>query len=154
MIRRVSKETKDQFVRYVIIGVVNTALDFGLYAFLTRSFDFWMEHYLLANAVAFTIVVTWSFFWNKYWTFRNRDVRHAHQYAKFVFATLTGILIAESILYMGVAQFGFHDILSKVLAAPFVVVWNFLAYRLWAFRASRKMVPEVASNQIDEYETP
>ncbi len=150
----VNRETRAQFTRYVIIGVVNTALDFGIYTLLTRTSEFWMNHYLWANALAFMLVVTWSFFWNKHWTFKNRESRHAQQYAKFVFATVTGIAIAEGVLYLGVAEFGLHDILSKVLAAPFVVVWNFLAYRLWAFRASRKIVPEAEIIQSEENETP
>lgn len=122
-----------QFVRYCIIGVINTALDFGIYTGLTRGFAFWSEHYLVANVFSFTMVVTWSFFWNKYWTFKNRERQHASQYAKFVIATIIGVGISESILYVGVELFSLHDILSKVIAAPLVVAWNFSAYRTWTF---------------------
>lgn len=124
-----------QFFRYATIGVVNTALDFGMYTGLTRGFDFWREHFLLANALVFIIVVTWSFFWNKRWAFKNREQKHATQYTKFVFATLGGIAIAEGGLFAGVDLFGIHDIVSKVIAAPLVVAWNFSAYRFWAFKA-------------------
>lgn len=122
-----------QFVRYCIIGVVNTALDFGIYTGLTRGFEFWKEHYLVTNAISFMIVVTWSFFWNKYWTFKNREHKYAAQYMKFVMATLIGISISESILYAGVEFFSLHDVLAKAIAAPLVVAWNFSAYRIWAF---------------------
>ena len=124
-----------QFIRYAVVGAVNTGLDFGMYTGLTRSFDFWRAHYLLANAIVFSIVVTWSFFWNKHWTFKNREQKHKTQYAKFVLATLGGIAIAEGVLFAGVGWFGIHDIVSKIIAAPLVVAWNFSAYRFWAFRA-------------------
>lgn len=133
-----------QFLRYATIGVVNTGLDFGMYIGLTRGFAFWREHYLLANALVFIVVVTWSFFWNKRWTFKNREQKHAAQYTKFVLATLGGITIAEGVLYVGVDWLGLHDIVSKVIAGPLVMVWNFLAYRFWAFRAS----PVVQNNIV------
>ena len=127
-----------QFFKYASIGVVNTGLDFGIYTALTRNFEFWREQYLLANAVAFLIVVTWSFFWNKYWTFNNRGKKHPTQYLKFVISTIIGIGIAEIVLYIGVNILSLHDILSKITAAPFVVSWNFFAYRLWVFRSPTK----------------
>jgi|GEM_PF-1303470 len=140
---------KAQFKRYVAIGVVNTALDFGLYTYLTRTYEFWMDRYLLANAVVFLTIVTWSFFWNKYWTFKNNERTHLHQYSKFVFSTFVGITLAEGVLYLGVAHFELHDILAKVVAAPLVVVWNFLAYKLWAFRIKKCDKPH-AEVQVDQ----
>lgn len=125
-----------QFIRYATIGVVNTALDFGMYTGLTRGFGFWRTHYLLANALVFIIVVTWSFFWNKRWTFKNSEQKHIAQYTKFVLATLGGITIAEGVLFIGVDWLGLHDIVSKVIAGPLVMVWNFLAYRFWAFKSA------------------
>lgn len=125
-----------QFIRYAIVGAVNTGLDFGMYIGLTRGFEFWKHHYLLANGLSFIIVVTWSFFWNKYWTFKNCEARHAIQYLKFVIITLVGVGIAENVLYIGVEFFSVHDLVSKIIAAPLVVVWNFSAYRFWAFRSS------------------
>ncbi len=127
-----------QFIRYAIVGAVNTVLDFGIYAGLTRGFEFWKHHYLLANGTSFIIIVTWSFFLNKCWTFRNREARHASQYLKFLIITLMGMGIAESVLYLGVEIFSAHDVVAKILATPLVVVWNFFAYRFWAFRVSGK----------------
>ncbi|OGL70597.1 hypothetical protein A3B32_01550 [Candidatus Uhrbacteria bacterium RIFCSPLOWO2_01_FULL_53_9] len=122
-----------QFMRYGAVGVVNTGLDFGIYSGLTRGFEWWGEHYLIANAVTFLLVVTWSFFWNKHWAFRNKEARHLGQYAKFVFATFGGIMLAEVILFSGVEWLNLNDLLSKVIAGPIVVLWNFSAYRWFAF---------------------
>ena len=91
----------------------------------------------MANALVFVTVVTWSFFWNKHWTFKNREQKHKIQYAKFVLATLGGIAISEGILFVGVDILGIHDILSKVIAGPLVMIWNFSAYRFWAFKTVR-----------------
>ena len=124
-----------QLIRYCIIGVGNTALDFALYAGLTRGWEFWRMHYLWANLISFTIVVTWSFFLNKHWTFRERSLSHGVQYIKFVAVTLGGVVITQGILFTGIEIFSLHDLLAKVIAAPLVVLWNFSMHRLWTFRA-------------------
>ncbi len=125
------------FGRYAVIGAGNTVLDFTIYTALTRSSLFWGRHYLLANALSFLVVVTWSFYWNKRWTFANRERRHVAQYMKFISATVVSLGIAEGVLATGVA-FGLPDLLAKALAAPLVVVWNYCMYRSWAFRSTRR----------------
>lgn len=122
------------FGRYAVIGAGNTVLDFTIYTTLTRGFPFWGKHILLANATSFIIVITWSFYWNKRWTFENRERRHAAQYVRFVLVTVVSLGIAESVLAIGVA-FGVPDLMAKVIAGPLVILWNFTAYRRWAFGA-------------------
>lgn len=125
------------FVRYATIGVGNAALNFATYAALTRGFVFWRTHYLLANLVTFVVVVTWSFYWNKRWSFRNHERRHAAQYTKFFLVTIGGIVIEQSALAFGTGTLGILDLLVKLLAAPMIVAWNFTMYRVWAFREER-----------------
>lgn len=133
-----------RFIRYCIIGVFNTILDFGIYIGLTRGFEFWQKHYLAANALTFITVVTWSYFWNKYWAFRDRSGGHGKQYIKFVMATLVGIGIAESVLYSGVRWMHLIDLWAKVIAGPLVVLWNFSAYRFWAFGQGKDSIDETS----------
>lgn len=121
------------FIRYCVIGIGNTLFDFTLYTLLTRSWVFWKEHYLIANGISFLVVVTWSFYWNKHWAFQQKSGGYAIQYLKFVISTLGGIAIAQGILYSGVELLGIHDIVTKLIAGPFVVSWNFMMYRWWAF---------------------
>lgn len=122
------------FVRYAIVGAGNTVLDFGIYTALTRGFAFLRTNFLLANAISFVIVVTWSFYWNKRWSFRDHSPRARAQFAKFVTITIVGLGIAECALFIGVRAFGAYDLIAKTFAAPLVVLWNFFVYRYWAFR--------------------
>lgn len=124
------------FVRYCIIGAGNTVLDFGIYTALTRTWIFWRTYFLLANALSFVIVVTWSFFWNRRWTFQNHAPQVAEQYIRFIVTTVVGLGISEAVLLTGVRLFHLPDLLAKLIAGPLVVLWNFTMYRLWAFRRS------------------
>ncbi|MBI4449442.1 GtrA family protein [Candidatus Uhrbacteria bacterium] len=132
------------FVRYCTVGATNTVLDFAIYTILTRGWPFWRAHYLFANACSFVVVVTWSFFWHRRWTFRDRSSQRLASYVKFVTVTLGGIAIAQSVLFVGVRFFHVMDLIAKVFAGPLVVLWNFLMYRCWAFRGSRRV--DVASS--------
>lgn len=131
---------------------MNTILDFTIYTTLTRGWSFWRSHYLLANVTSFVIVVTWSFFWNKRWTFRERSSRYGIQYMKFVAVTFGGIIITQSVLFTGVRLLRLHDLVAKVFAGPLVVMWNFLMYRFWAFRATRG--PVMAPAGLDRASEP
>lgn len=134
------------FLRYCAVGATNTILDFAIYTTLTRGWSFWRAHYLFANACSFVIVVTWSFFWNRRWTFRDRVSQRLASYVKFVIVTLGGILIAQSVLFVGVQIFHVVDLVAKIVAGPLVVVWNFLMYRLWAFNGSQRSVSPSAAD--------
>jgi len=136
------------FGRYAIIGAGNSVLDFTIYTALTRGSPFWSAHYLLANAVSFVIVVTWSFYWNRRWSFGNHERRHLVQYIRFVSATVVSLGIAESVLAAGV-EFGLRDLLAKVLAAPLVVLWNFCMYRFWAFRPLKQGPTQAISERSE-----
>jgi len=102
---------------------------------LTRGVVFFHEHYLAANSCSFVVVVTWSFFWNKRWSFKDQSTNHTVQYTKFVAVTLGGIIIAQTVLYVGVEVFSVQDLIAKAIAGPVVLFWNFTMYRLCAFRA-------------------
>src|SRR3972149_8476407 len=79
-----------QFIKFVIVGSVNTAIDFFIYFSLTRGADFFERHLLSANIIAFSIAATNSFFWNKKWTFRDQGKNYHVQYSKFLIVSIGG----------------------------------------------------------------
>lgn len=124
-----------QFFRYGMVGVSNVILDFIIYLSLTRGWEFWREHYLWANFLSFVVVVTWSFFWNKHWTFQERSGRHGTQYAKFLAITVIGLGIYQTFLYAGIQLLSLYDVVAKLLAIPLMTAWNFIMHKLWTFKS-------------------
>ncbi|MFC1662931.1 GtrA family protein [Patescibacteria group bacterium] len=127
--------TVRQFIKFSMVGVSNTIIDFSLYLLLTRIFHI---HFLIANALAFVIAVTWSYTANKMWTFRDTSNRMTAQFTKFIIINLVGLGLAEGILSVLVIYFGLWDILSKFIAVLIVVFWNFWANRHWTFKDSQE----------------
>lgn len=130
-----------ELTRYFVVGVSNIFIDFVIYIVFTRGWDFWRQHYLLANCISFIVVVTWSFFWNKFWTFKERSGRYHTQYAKFIIITIVGLGIYQSILAIGVEYFHQLDLIVKLMAIPAMALWNYGMHKLWTFRSSSYGLP-------------
>jgi putative flippase GtrA len=122
-----------EFIRFCVVGVLNTAIDLGLFALLTRLFGL---DPLVANLLSFTTGAANSFLLNKYWTFgaggRGREM--AAQATKFAVITVLVFLIHEGLLALLHKQLGWPDLPVKVLAIGIGVVVGFVGNKLWTFR--------------------
>jgi len=126
-------EITGQFVRYALIGCMNFAVTLLVFTVLGRSVP--------AVAAAFIVSNTMSFFLNKHWAFRDRS-SHAvvRQYVLFFLFTLVGLGISTggfALFRIPLARFGVIGRYEALIAClPFVVLWNFTAYRRWTFNAA------------------
>lgn len=125
-----------QFVKFCIVGGINTVVDFGAYYLLTRRVAFFAPdggHYLLAATMTFALAVVSSFCLNTFWTFRAGGPGWHRRAPQFVAVALVGMGLNDLIMLI-VVEAGGHDMLGKALAAGLVIFWNFLAQKYWTFR--------------------
>jgi putative flippase GtrA len=140
-----NKKTRDsvhQFIKFALIGFVNTFVDFGIYYLLTRHTSFFYytkPTKYLANCISFLTATTMSFFANRAWTFGRRDRATLNEASRFYATTLSGLLINNGILFLLNHYFFVNDLVSKVFSTIFSTVWNFTFKKLWVF------VPETDS---------
>lgn len=123
-----------QFVKFCIVGVLNTAVDFAVYIILARGLLGFRLHYLLANIIAFSLAVMNSYTLNRRWTFRNQDTKRTIQFTKFLSVNMVSLLLYEGLLALFVEAVGIDDIVAKALSYGLVLAWNFTAYKYWTFR--------------------
>lgn len=123
-----------QFIRFSVIGVTNTGVDIGLYLALTRPFDFWGDRVVIAGVISFAAAATWSYFWNKYWTFEDRSKITVQQFTSFFVVSVGGLLIHAGTLWLAVNVFEVYDLLGKFAAVVLSVIWNFFFNKYWTFR--------------------
>lgn len=121
-----------QFIRFCVVGVLNTAIDLGLFALLTRLIGL---DPLIANVLSFTTGAANSFLLNKYWTFGagGRGQEMAVQATRFAVITLLVLSIHEGLLLLLHKQLGWPDLPVKVLAIGVGVVVGFVGNKLWTF---------------------
>ena len=120
-----------QFIKFCLVGVANTAIDFAVYYFLTRIAGF---YFLAANLLSVFVAMSFSFIFNKFWTFKNFDLKVKKQYLRFALVNLVYFMLNNSLLWLGVHILGFGDLWSKLLATAIGLAWSFGANKIWTFR--------------------
>lgn len=147
-----------QFVKFCIVGLSSTLIDYAIYLLLTEAFNLQRvlgvsleASRLVAQCISFAFAVTNGFFWNNKWTFRAGDVDGAHRrYGKFIATNLVGLSLNLGILFLVstlVASMPIVDqirqvahlkdpagLVGKTAATAIVVFWNFLASKFWTFK--------------------
>lgn len=118
-----------EFIRFGLVGVLNTGIDLGSFTLLYRLAG--LEP-LLANTIAFLIAVTNSYWLNRRWTFRQQEVKGPLAYGRFVLLNIGGLILGSlAILLLG--RFMALE-LAKIIASLVTLIWNYLSSRYFIFK--------------------
>jgi putative flippase GtrA len=133
--RRLTREV----VGFVVVGAVNTVLDFGLFYALISLGP------LKANVISTLVATTSSYLMNRYWTYRDRLGSQAmhREYLLFFGFNLVGLGIQEAILGCAKYGLGMHEgesslslLAFKALGVGVAMVFRFWAYRTFVFTST------------------
>lgn len=120
-----------EFVKFTIVGIVNTLIHLILLYFLV---EYLSVYYVLASFIAFIFAVTNSFIMNTIWTFKeNIKFKIGFRYIKFFIVSTLAAIVNLSLLYAITEFFGIWYILSQIIATSFSLVVNFLGNKIWTF---------------------
>lgn len=132
--RLLGREAFRQFVKFSLVGTLNTGVDFGVYLALTRGLDFWSRHLVSASVISFGVAAVSSFLLNNFWTFRRDAAGWSARLPKFLLVASGGAGLNALTLGLLVGL-GVWDILAKAVATVLVLIWNFTLQKKWTFRA-------------------
>lgn len=118
--------------RYLFIGGITFAIDFGTYQLLI-SFLNWDE--VQSNLVAVFISLFFNFSLSNSWTFKAGNDRKKEKLGKYaILATFNYIFNNLMFAYL-VSNFNLHGLIAKVIVTLAVVCWNFVLYKTWIFKS-------------------
>lgn len=120
-----------KFLKFGVVGVAGTAIDFGFTYLFKEKLK--MNKYW-ANGIAYMLGATNNFFLNKIWAFNDTGTNIIEQYVKFVSISAIGLGFSTFIIYLLVTRWKQNFYLSKVIATFIVLVWNFGANLLFTFK--------------------
>ncbi len=127
-----------QFVKFCLVGSSNVVVYFACYLLLTRL----LRWYFLAGSVSsFLVAVSWSFYWNRRWTFRPPGGQASRYYRRFVLTNAVSGAAANAALYVLVTSFGWHDLVANFAIIGATTAWNFMVTKFWAFGQSAGSTP-------------
>lgn len=117
-----------QFIKFNLVGIVNTLVDFSVFTVLT----FFGMYYMAAQVISYSCGVVNSFVMNKYWTFGDKSTPHGYEIFKFIAVNGVSLAVSLSILYPLKPVLGL--ISAKVIATLFSMMINFVGSKLWVFK--------------------
>jgi|SRR3989344_2314268 len=120
-----------QFVKFCVVGVTNVVIDLGIYLLLTRVASW---YFILASVCSFVVAVSWSFYWNRRWTFRMRGQAGTQQFTRFIITNASSGLFQVVVLYLVVEAMHWYDLVGKAIVIVLGTFWNFTLTKFWAFR--------------------
>jgi putative flippase GtrA len=131
-----------QLAKFALVGVLNTAIDFGILNALIFTTGITSGIGIIPlNVASFSTAIVNSYFWNKKWVFGASK----GSFVVFVVVTLIGLGINTGVVFalttfvppVFVTSETLWANLAKVLATALSLIWNFAGYRLIVFKASK-----------------
>lgn len=134
MERFVNRET----IVYGIAGLLTTAVNMVTYYILC----YWiiMDH-LLANIIAWMVAVTFAYFVNAGWVFRDKRSTVGAELAKmvkFIFARIFSLGVEEGGLFLFVNLLKYNNMAVKAGLAVIVIVINYIWSKFYVFNSSKE----------------
>lgn len=155
-----NKDEHKRFFKFLIVGAISAAVDFGFMNVFTIMFKIPL---IFAQALSFSIAVVESFILNRLWIYpgsRSKSIKK--QFTQFLLVNLVGIAIRSSLITIlntlimrALIKIEFqtliiqNEVISHNLALAMVVLlvlfWNFFANRYWTY-SDVKIKPKQAHN--------
>ncbi len=159
MVSLINQKEKKRFIKFALVGVSGTIVDFGVFNILTIFFNhmginkiFIFEAVIFASILSFIIAVFNNYYWNRNWTYpESKQFSHTDQLIKFGTVSLVGLLIRtplfawirEPVIDIVSASLTYNffmspEVLGQNIALGLVIVivlfWNYFINRIWTYR--------------------
>ena len=120
-----------QFSRFFITGTLSAIIQFSILIGLVELFS--MKP-ILASVFAYLGGAIVNYLLNHYFTFKS-TLPHRQALLRFTLNSLFGLFLNILMMIFLLAHYSY--LLSQVLTACVILVWNFLIHRCWTFRSKK-----------------
>lgn len=131
MEKLINNQTAQQFVKFAIVGVSSTAIDWSAFYVFNHFLGI---YYLLSKVLSFILAVVNSYAWNSTWTFQSHNPKKAQEFIQFIVVSSIGLALDALIFYTAVNKIHLSYLPSLVIATGTVMIWNFTINKLWVFK--------------------
>lgn len=121
-----------QLILYLLISVLATAVDLGLFLLLLNVFDW---HYLFANIFSITFGILTKFSLNKLITFKDRIGKTwQQQFQRFIIVSGSGFVLSNLVLAVLIEIFRIDELISKIFGMGVVFAYTFVLHNFYSFK--------------------
>jgi glycosyltransferase involved in cell wall biosynthesis len=122
-----------QVLRFISVGVLNTALDAVAYIMLTRFTGVFAEHLVAAKFFSFLLGTVSSLLINRSWTFGVQGRLSLFEVARF-YATVSIAILMNVAVMNALVGAGMYDLLALAITTIVTFGFNFVLSKFWVFR--------------------
>lgn len=130
----VNKNLLKQFVKFGVVGAVNTVLS---YTITNIGFYILGLHEQLANLIAFIITVFISFVLNGKFVFNEQSKEDSwikRLIKVYISYSITGLFLTAILLYSEETVLGIEHYIATLMNLIITVPLNFILNKIWAFK--------------------
>ena len=121
-------------VRYIVIGVMTTLVNFSLFALMTKALKIDVT---ISNVTSVSVSILFAYITNKLIVFRRRSSSRAElmkEFFKFVGSRLFTMALEIGSVLLFVNVFGQDELVGKVEAQVLVIIANYIISKVFVFR--------------------
>ena len=117
-----------QIAAFGVVGGICFVIDYTVMVLLT---EFAGISYLLSCGISFTVSVVTNYLLSMRFVFKfKNDGNKAKELTLFVTLSVTGLLLTEVLMWVGVERLSFHYVLVKVAVTGIVMAYNFVTKKI------------------------
>lgn len=122
----------EQFLKFGVVGVVATLIDYGLLMVLSQVVG-WDP--VASSAISFSVSLVFNYLASMRYVFeRKEDLSRRREFLIFAVLSLIGLALNALIMWAGTRAFGDGALsvtVTKAVATAIVMVWNFASRKRW-----------------------
>lgn len=119
----------EQIMKFGIVGIIATIIDFGVLIFLTEVFGL---NPVLSATISFIVSLIFNYVASMRYVFRHREgMSREREFAIFVVLSVIGLGINDGLMWLGTNFADLDYRLVKMGATAIVMVWNFVTRKIF-----------------------
>lgn len=120
----------NQLLKFGIVGIIATVIDFLLLTILTEFFGI---YYLVSAGISFIVSTIFNYLASMKFVFVSRYNKTHRRQEMLIFFILSiiGLLLNQVFMWFFVELVMMHYIVGKVFATVLVMAWNFISRKIW-----------------------
>jgi putative flippase GtrA len=146
LIKKLVNRFKDkQFIRYALVGCLNTVIGLGSYTVLVLL----GVNYILSSFISSVLGVSNSYFCNKFFTFKSKKF-NLPEMLRFISVYVMNYIVGVFILILFVEVFKMNKIIANYVLQVFATIVTYFAHRFFSFKSwgfLKKKKPEKVKDE-------
>lgn len=119
-----------QFIKFILVGIINTTLTYITYVIL-RLFKI---PPIICNTAGYIIGVINSYLWNKKWVFKTTETNVKKEFIHFIFVFFICYILQLLVFYLMINYTAINEYIIQIVGMAVYTILNYTLNRIYSFK--------------------